>query len=141
MDTSSQHDRLLPNESTRTLPFLDMEMRADFGDVYASLPRCFRGPITIHTRNDRIAFSPALKERTALASNIAGIQVYFVGGRPHSGKWGSPGSSDNGRLQKTHSMSSRLEGDFCGDAECFLRLGEYTDILTVVPVDSLLDSV
>ena len=74
-----------------------MGMRADLGDVYVSLPHCFRGPITIRTGNDRIAFSPALKERTALVSDITGIQVYFVGDRPrsHGGKWGGPGSSDN----------------------------------------------
>jgi hypothetical protein len=95
MDTS-QHDPLLPHESTRTLPFLDMEMCANFGDIYVSLPRCFRGPITIRTRDHRIDFSPALKERTALVSDIAGILVYFVGDRPRSGKWGKPSGSDNG---------------------------------------------
>ena len=72
-----------------------MEMRADFGDVCVSLSHCLRGPITIRTGNDRIAFSPALKERTALVSDIAGIRVYFVGDRPRSGKWGGPGSNDN----------------------------------------------
>ena len=47
-----------------------MKLRANFGDVYVSLPCCFRGPITIRTRGDRLAFSPALKERTALISDV-----------------------------------------------------------------------
>ena len=70
-----------------------MELRANFGDVYVSLPRCFRGPITIRTRGDRVAFSPALEESTALISDVSGVRVYFVGERPRSGKWGNGSSS------------------------------------------------
>jgi len=70
-----------------------MELRSNHGDVYVSLPRCFRGPITIRTHDDRIAFSRAVRERTALISDISGIRVYFVGDRPRSGKWST---SDNG---------------------------------------------
>ena len=75
-------------------PFLDMELRANFGDVYVSLPRCFRGPITIRTRGDRVSFSPALEESTALISDLSGVRVYFVGERPRSGKWGKSSSSE-----------------------------------------------
>ena len=70
-----------------------MKLRANFGDVYVSLPRCFRGLITIRTRDDRLAFSPALEERTALISDVSGVRVYFVGERPRSGKWGNGSSS------------------------------------------------
>ena len=145
MDTL-QHDTL-PGESTRTLPFLDMEMCANFGDVSVSLPRCFRGPITIRTRDDRIAFSPALKGCTALVSDIAGILVYFVGEGPRSGKWGEPGSSNNGEtvedsfdrlLIRGRFSSVRINWDgeeelpliqrsswqeFCGGAERFFTIG------------------
>jgi hypothetical protein len=65
-----------------------MELRAHYGDVYVSLPRCFRGPITIRTGDDRVAFSPALGKRAALISDVPGVRVYFVGDRPLSGKWG-----------------------------------------------------
>jgi hypothetical protein len=69
-----------------------MELRASYGDIYVSLPRCFRGPITIRTGDD-IALSPALGERTALISDVSGTRVYFVGDRPRGGKWG--GRRDN----------------------------------------------
>ena len=67
-------------------------MRAHYGDISVSLPRCFRGPITISTGDDRIAFSPALEEYMSLLSDVPGFRVYFVGERPLTGKWGS-GSS------------------------------------------------
>ena len=73
-----------------------MELRANYGDIYVSLPRCFRGPIAIRTGDDRIAFSPALEERTALISDVPGVRVYFVGNRPRSGKWGSGDYGDSG---------------------------------------------
>ena len=66
-------------------------MRAIYGDVSVSLPRCFRGPITISTGDDRIAFSPALEEYMSLISDVPGSRVYFVGPRPLTGKWGSGG--------------------------------------------------
>lgn len=71
-----------------------MALRANYGDVYLSLPRCFRGPITIRTGDDRIAFSPAFAKRAGLMSDVAGVRVYFVGDRPRGGKWGS--STSNG---------------------------------------------
>jgi hypothetical protein len=72
-----------------------MELRANHGDVYLSLPRCFRGPITIRTRDDRIAFSPAFGKRTALISDVSGDRVYFVGDRPRGGRWRNGHNGDN----------------------------------------------
>ena len=66
-----------------------MELRSN----HLSLPRCFRGPITIRTRDDRVAFSPAFKERAPLISDVSGIQTYFVGDRPR--RWGNCDSSNN----------------------------------------------
>ena len=60
-----------------------------------SLPRCFRGPITIRTGDERIAFSPALGECASLISDVPGIRIYFVGIRPRTGKWGNGGSDDS----------------------------------------------
>lgn len=65
-----------------------MELRAYYGGVSVSLPHCFRGPITISTGDERIAFSQRLKDCLALVSDVPGIRVYFVGERPLSGKWG-----------------------------------------------------
>lgn len=71
-----------------------MQLLADYGDIYVSLPRCFRGPINISTGDSRIALSPALEDRTALLSDIRGTRVYFVGDRPHRGEWGLSGDRD-----------------------------------------------
>jgi hypothetical protein len=77
-------------------PTLDIELRAFYGDVSLSLPRSFRGPITIRTGDDRIAFSPAFAERVVLLSKVslAGVRTYFVGDRPEGGKWGYGDTSD-----------------------------------------------
>jgi hypothetical protein len=100
-----QHDLLSPNRNRRALPFLDIELRANYGDVYVSLPRCFRGPITIRTGDDRIALSPALEEHTALISDVPGVRVYFVGDRTRVGKWGNDGdNSDNGGAVEDSSL-------------------------------------
>ncbi|KAF8475249.1 hypothetical protein DFH94DRAFT_760225 [Russula ochroleuca] len=88
------HDPFSPDKSSRA--FLDMELRANYKDIYISLPRCFRGPITIRTGDDRIAFSSAFEERMALISDVPGVRVYFVGNRPRGGKWGSGDSSGSG---------------------------------------------
>ena len=61
------------------------------------LPRCFRGPIIIRTRDDGIALSPALTERTALISDVSGVWVYFIGDRPRGGEWGNGANSNNGK--------------------------------------------
>jgi len=68
-------------------PSLDLNVQTTYGDISLSLPRCFRGPITIHTSHDHVAFSPAFEERLALISDVQGVRVYFVGNRPRSGKW------------------------------------------------------
>lgn len=140
-----QHDLLFPDGSGRALPFLDLELRANFGDIYVSLPRSFRGPITIRTLDDRIAFSPALKVRTALVSDVSGIRVYFIGDRPRGGKWGNCSNSKNGEedLLDEISVNGRFtsvrinwDGEeevpvmmpnpwqvFCGGAERFFTIG------------------
>jgi len=69
-------------------------VRAYYGDISVSLPRCFRGPITIRTGDERVAFSPALEERMSLLSDVPGFRVYFVGERPRRGTWGGTTSGD-----------------------------------------------
>jgi hypothetical protein len=91
---SQQHDPSSANKDSRARPALDLNVRADYGDISLSLPRCFRGPITISTGDDRIAFSPAFEECMSLLSDVPGFRVYFVGERPLKGKWGSECGGD-----------------------------------------------
>ncbi|KAI9511394.1 hypothetical protein F5148DRAFT_344328 [Russula earlei] len=84
------HDPSSPDgdEDRLARPSLDVDVCASHGDVSLSIPRCFRGPITIPTTHDRIALSPALERCTALISDVRGVRVYFVGERPRLGDWG-----------------------------------------------------
>ncbi|KAH9981973.1 hypothetical protein BJV74DRAFT_852878 [Russula compacta] len=88
------HDLSSLDGSSRARPRLDVQLYAKYGDISISLPPCFRGPITIRTGDDRIAFSPALEECTALLSDVPGVRVYFVGDRPRRGKWGTDNEDD-----------------------------------------------
>ncbi|KAN0134748.1 hypothetical protein V8E53_007533 [Lactarius tabidus] len=77
------HDAFSGSESEQR-PSLKIVITAYNGDVSLSLPRFFRGIMTIISPPGRIVFSPALKKRTALLSDVDGICVYFVGNRPRS---------------------------------------------------------
>ncbi|KAH9027188.1 hypothetical protein EDB84DRAFT_1401138 [Lactarius hengduanensis] len=88
------HDVFSDTESEQR-PSFDIDLLANYGDISLSLPRCFRGPITIRTSHERIAFSPALEERSAPLSDDQGIRVYFVGDRPRSGQWRSDDVEEN----------------------------------------------
>ena len=84
---NAQHDVFSDDDESEPRPSFDIELQATYGDVSLSLPRCFRGPITILSSHERITFSPALEERTAPLSDVHGVRVYFVGNRPCSGRW------------------------------------------------------
>lgn len=88
------HDTFSVGESEHR-PSIEIEILANYGNVSLSLPRCFRGPITIRSSHERIAFSPALEERTAPLSDVQGVRVYFVGDRPVSGRWRSDDDDDS----------------------------------------------
>lgn len=83
---NKQHDAFSVGESEHR-PSIEIEILANYGDVSLSLPRCFRGPIRIRSSHERIAFSPALEERTAPLLDVQGVRVYFIGDRPLSGRW------------------------------------------------------
>jgi hypothetical protein len=84
--TNPQHDAFSDGESEHRLS-LNIDLRANYGDISLSLPRYFRGPITIRSSHERVAFSPALEERMAPLSDVEGVRMYFVGNRPRSGRW------------------------------------------------------
>jgi hypothetical protein len=71
-------------------------LSASNGEISLSLPRCFRRPVAILTTHDRIAFSPALEERTALLADVPDVRIYFVGERPRRGQWGREDLDDDG---------------------------------------------
>jgi hypothetical protein len=82
LNDNAQHDAFSASESERR-PSLDIELMGHHG-FSLLLPRCFRGLVTIQPSPEYNPFSPALKERTALLSDVQGICVYFVGDRPRS---------------------------------------------------------
>ena len=82
-----QHDPYLIDGNGIARPPLDLDLRANYGVITLWLPRCFRGPITIHTTHENIVFSPALEESTVLFSDVQGSREYFLGDRPRRGKW------------------------------------------------------
>ena len=85
MKKNAQHDAFSRNED-KYRPSLHIKVRAS-GDVSLSLPRCFRGLISIESSYKRIAFSPAFEKCTALLSDVRNVCVYFVGDRPRSWMW------------------------------------------------------
>ena len=90
-----------------------MALRANYGDVFLSLPRCFRGPMTIRTGDDRISLFPALDEYASLISDVPGLHAYFVGTQPHSGKWGNGSlGSNNGESVEELLDELTIDGKF-----------------------------
>jgi hypothetical protein len=68
-------------------PFLSIDARARNGAVTITIPRSFRGQLTLHTDNGRVHLSSALAPRAAALSNLDGTHTFFVGERPSDGKW------------------------------------------------------
>ncbi|KAI9511395.1 hypothetical protein F5148DRAFT_344641 [Russula earlei] len=68
-----------PDGSADRRPSLDIDLRADHGDVFVSLPHCFQGSITIRTGDERVALSPSFKKSAAPLLDVPGILQYFVG--------------------------------------------------------------
>lgn len=104
-----------------------MDVGSNYGDIFLSLPRRFRGPITIRTGDDRVAFSPAFRAHTALISDSGGVRVYFVGTRPQNGPWGAANNGDNGENVEELLDEVRVYGKFSstrinweGEADVYL---------------------
>ena len=98
-----QHDPYPSNGERGPRPSLTIVLRASFGGISFSIPRCFRGPVTIWTTHGRIAFSPDLEKSMALLSDVNGVRVYFVGKRPLTGKWHS-GEENNATGREEDSL-------------------------------------
>ena len=76
----SQHDAF-SGSGREHRPSLDIGLYPGDGKVSLSLPRFFRGLMTINSSQGKIMLSPAFEKRTALLSDDGGIRVYFVGDR------------------------------------------------------------
>ncbi|KAI0305343.1 hypothetical protein B0F90DRAFT_1191195 [Multifurca ochricompacta] len=72
-------------------PFLSIEARAQNGSVAITIPRSFRGQLTLHTDNGRVVLSPTLATCVSPLSNLNGTHTYFIGERPSDG-WSKNGS-------------------------------------------------
>jgi hypothetical protein len=99
-------------------------MSANYGDVFVSLPRCFRGQIVISTSDERVSLSPALKECAALISDVPGARVYFVGDRPRR-------RGPQRRTTTTSTTSGSKESHFGEDEAPGSLLDEPVDQLSV----------
>ncbi|KAH9981981.1 hypothetical protein BJV74DRAFT_852937 [Russula compacta] len=84
-----------------------MQIHADHGDIFISLPRCFRGSITIATDHGPITFSPSLAACTATFLDTIDERAYFVGDRPRKGKSRSGNKGD--KAQSTEKLWDILE--------------------------------
>ena len=104
--TQKQHS---PCGKSAARPNLDIEICVNWGDISVSLPRCFRGEITIRD-GDHVTFSPALGACTAPLLDIPEERVFFVrdelceGGKRPNGNSNSDedggGSKSQGRTQE-----------------------------------------
>ena len=75
-------------------PFLDIDVKAQYGSVAITIPRSFRGQLKLHSDNGSVRLSSALAPRAATLSVLNGTHTYFVGERPSSGKWNTGESED-----------------------------------------------
>ncbi|KAH9066820.1 hypothetical protein EDB87DRAFT_1588404 [Lactarius vividus] len=114
------HDIFYNGESEHR-PSLDIELWANYGDVSLSLPRCFRGPITIRSSHERIKLSSALVTRTTMLSDVQGVRVYFVGDRPHSWRWRG-GIGKEGKKDASGSLEEPLDELSVGGRHTSVRI-------------------
>jgi hypothetical protein len=68
-------------------PFLSIDIRSHNGSIAVTIPRSFRGQLTLRTENGRVHLSSALAPCAATLSTLDGTHTIFVGERPSGGKW------------------------------------------------------
>ncbi|KAI0264638.1 hypothetical protein BC834DRAFT_247513 [Gloeopeniophorella convolvens] len=81
-------------------PFLSIDARSHNGSVMITIPRSFRGQLTLHTDNGRVHLSPALAPRAAQLSSANGTHTYFVGERPSCGQWRTSAHGDGDEVDE-----------------------------------------
>jgi hypothetical protein len=86
-------------------PFLNIAARAHNGAITVTIPRSFRGQMTLHTDNGRVHLSPTLAPRAASLSVLNGTHTYFVGERPSNGKWHTGESEDGDEVDGLNALS------------------------------------
>ncbi len=86
-------------------PFLQIEARGHNGAITVSIPRSFRGQLTLHTDNGRVLLSSALAPRASMLSGLNGSHTYFVGERPDGDKWRTGTSGEGEEVDEVISWS------------------------------------
>jgi hypothetical protein len=86
-------------------PFLSVDVRAHNGSISISIPRSFRGQLTLHTDNGCVQLSSALAPRAAALSNVDGTRTFFVGERPSGGKWHTGAGRDDEEVDEVMGWS------------------------------------
>jgi hypothetical protein len=96
-------------------PFLNVEVGAHNGAITVTIPRSFRGQMTLQTKNGWVKLSPMLAPRAASLSVLDGTHTYFVGERPSCGKWHTGESEDgdevDGLIASSKNGSIRVSYD------------------------------
>ena len=96
-------------------PFLDIDVKAQYGSVAITIPRSFRGQLKLHSDNGSVRLSSVLAPRAATLSVLNGTHTYFVGERPSSGKWNTGESEDgeevDGLIGSTKNESVKVSYD------------------------------
>jgi hypothetical protein len=96
-------------------PLLNIEVKSHNGSITTTIPRSFRGQLTLHSDNGRVLLSPALAPRASSLSTVNGTHTYFVGQRPSNGRWHTGGSEDgdevDGLIASSKNGSIRVSYD------------------------------
>jgi hypothetical protein len=86
-------------------PLLSVNVRAHNGAIFITIPRSFRGQLTLHTDNGCVNLSSALAPQAAVLSNLDGTRTYFVGERPSGGKWYTGAGKDGEEVDEVMGWS------------------------------------
>ena len=86
-------------------PFLSIDVRAHNGGVSITIPRSFRGQLTLHTDNGWVQLSSALAPRAAALSTVDGTRTFFVGERPCGGRWHTGAGRDGEEVDEVMGWS------------------------------------
>ncbi|KAI0249761.1 hypothetical protein BJV78DRAFT_639611 [Lactifluus subvellereus] len=81
-------------EMAEPRPFLSIDVKSLNGAIMITIPRSFRGQLTLHTDNGSVHLSSTLAPRAATLSNLDGTRTFFVGERPSGGRWHTGASKD-----------------------------------------------
>jgi DUF4097 and DUF4098 domain-containing protein YvlB len=71
--------RFMQHASSATRPPLSLKAQTSNGSIVIHVPRSFRGPVTIRTRNGSVRFSDALSVDLVTFNEVNNTRRYFIG--------------------------------------------------------------